>query len=435
MSWSEKSNPATSPAHINICTHNSIHHTKQTSMTDTVNPLFQAMRTGDLVSLRAQLVVKPELANAPMHPRAPKHKPMDSALREAWLAVAQVLHEFGAVPGMSTMLEAAAWSADVSMLQWTFDTLDSVVTEAVGVNLLSGNNKDIDLRMEALRYLLSKGLVPNATMIILALQRYKPVTKLLVASGFISLSGLATTFASPGMNLLKFLEHQRLQHPMTYALLPDASNALYVAIHDQDEAALLAAIPEDRPALNLATISKRVGTPLHYAASRGNASAMRVLLAAGASAAFVTESGESLVGAAAASTSLEALEVALQAAPVSAAEAVNQDTHRRPTTPLMAAVRALAPLVVIHRLLLAGVQVNRTFPGNVSVAFLVLYELQDVHRLAALGFTLESAKDYARSLIQALVNNPHGDRLDVDVYSPVARHTVRSMATSAGIEL
>lgn len=388
-----------------------------------VNPLIPLMDGNHLEGLRAALSADPSLANRPLNGNTTQ-KPLDFCLRAGRLAEAQAVASVGGT-GSEPALRAAAFGCNAATIEWVYVSgLDTALTEAVAEAVMARTKVPDANRVPSVDFLLDKGLRPSESMLLLAARDCQAVARVLVSRG------LASPF--PG-SVERLLDMQNVAHPFTYALLPDRSNAAWVAIFAGSLPDLQAALTAT-PTAVLTSLTTRVGTPLHFAAARAFLPAFAILLAAGADPNFIARSGESLVGAAARSGSAAAVNAVV---PLVAPTAVNaasvSPVQGRVMTPLVATVVAMGPVSVVRALLAAGADPNDTRCVGVPPGGWALYALQDPIASAAKGYTAATAKAIIHTLV---LGNSTGQQANVDAVVPTWNgFTIRSFASSMGIAL
>ena len=379
--------------------------------------------------LQAACVARPELINTRSNSLAPE-LPLDSAAYWGHLLAVQALVAAGRVTGVSPIavgggvLGQAAFSTNPNLVQWIWDTgLDTALDAQVGIKALSATAAVPAERLQTVAFLLSKGMPVTDDMVVLACRNAPVVADLFVTSGKVSTDLMATVEPriSPAEN------------PLARALLPDKSNALYVAISHNDTGALAAAIAAGHSVNVLLPGAARLGSPLHLALRKGHGALARQLLSAGADPASVSAWGQSIVGAAALSGNLDALTLAVHVAPPAAVDAVERRfSSGRDAVPLTACILARVPNVVdaVTALLAAGADPGNASTSGVPVAFWPSYQLQDVHASFAANFTTTKAASILRALA---AGNSKGVKADLDAYNGAVRDTPRGLAKSVGV--
>lgn len=393
-----------------------------------------------LDTLRTLATTNPQLINQPVNSNTAQ-LPLNMALAGARLAAAKILVEVGAAAGVPvqvqggrTALGEALWSNNMDTVGWVWDSgLDRVLGPGLfpaAMNSVVGPvNPTVTLtsKTATVQWLLDQGLVPDSTSMLVAVQQFPSIATLFVSRGLL-------TGAVLDAGLQRDIDLGKLAHPFAYALLPDKSNANYVAVSSADGVALRSALaaPTTAPINSTLPHAPRVGTVLHYAFASGKHMFAGLLLSNGADATLRTASGESVVGAAAASGSLPAVALALASADPEAVHATNITPRGAKLTPLLAAVTAMRSAVVVQALVTAGADPTDVQHNGVNAAFYALYNLQDPVAANSAGYTA----DVAKAIITLLAaGNPAGRKVDLDAYNPVVRASVRSMAASMGIML
>jgi hypothetical protein len=402
-----------------------------------LTPLILACGRGSLTSpgnpekaaeLQAACIANPVLINTRGNSAAPE-LPLDLACYWGHLPAVQALVAAGAVTGVKPIavgggpLGQAAHSGNFNLVTWIWNTgLDQALEPEVGVKAVGGTGSE---RLQVVQFLLSKGLPVVDDMAVLAIKSSPEVAALLVTSGRLNPDRMAAL--EPRISTR--------DHPYAHALLPDALNALYVAIHKGDAGAVSTAIADGNPVNGMLPGASRFGTPLHYALLQGRVAIASVLLGAGADPAALSPWGQSIVGAAAMSDSVEAVNLAVRVAPPSALEAVERKgASFRNTAPLVAAIISKGANVVkiVEVLLAAGADPNNAATSGAPAIFWPVYQLQDVHAATAAGFTTAKASSIMKALAQG---NSKGQKADLDLYNAAVRSTPRNFAKSAGIVL
>lgn len=375
-------------------------------------------------------VTQPDLLNTRVNSTAPQ-LPLDTAAYWGhWPAVQALVeagHRTGVKPqtfGGGSVLAQAAFSTNPLLVQWTWDTgLDRSLDPQVGVNAVSATTADDGERLQVVQFLIAKGLKVSQDMAVLAAKRSVPVASFLVTSGSLTTD-------------LMGLVEARVQvqdHPFTYALLPDKSNILYKAIHDRSLVDLRVAIDAGNPINIRQPGATRLGTPLHYACMTGFMEGCQALLDKGADPSLLSSYGQSIVGAAVLSDSLDVLQLAVSVAPPAAVNTVDHKAMAgRDVTPLTATIVAMKSnaVPIVEALLAAGANPKSSATAGVPVAFWPSYVLQDVHASTAAGFTRAKARDVILALA---AGNNRGQRADLDEVNPIARTSARALAASMGI--
>ncbi len=395
-----------------------------------------------LDTLRTLATTNPQLINQPVNSNTAQ-LPLNMALAGARLAAAKILVEVGAAAGVPvqvqvqggrTALGDALWSNNMDTVGWVWESgLDRVLGPGLfsaAMNSAVGPvNPTVTLtsKTATVQWLLDQGLVPDSTSMLVAVQQFPSIATLFVSRGLL-------TGAVLDAGLQRDIDLGKLAHPFAYALLPDKSNANYVAVSTADGEALRSALaaPTTAPINSTLPHAPRVGTVLHYAFASGKHMFASLLLSNGADATLRTPSGESVVGAAAASGSLPSVVLALASADPEAVHATNTTPRGAKLTPLLAAVTAMRSAVVVQALVTAGADPTDVQHNGVNAAFYALYNLQDPVAANNAGYTA----DVAKAIITLLAaGNPAGRKVDLDEYNPVVRASVRSMAASMGIML
>lgn len=328
---------------------------------------------------------------------------LDVALRAGFLPESEALITRGA-PWTTPPLQAAAWSLSPALVQHVYNCgWDTQVTAETGEAACFTRYAEPDAagRLEVLVFLLEHGL-PAASIALEAVKRLPAVVRHMVSCGLFGEACFAA--AAP------FMELQHLYHPYTMALLPDGSNALFHAVATRDMDALQAAIAAGGAVdARLPYFGDNVGSPLQYACSLGNLAAARTLVDAGADPAACKACGESIVGCAAESGSLETLLYVLRVAPQRAVTAVKVTRRNQRITPLLAAVLTYARAPAVRALLLAGACADDVLDTIPVAAYPVLILKEAAGAAAAAQYTVETAK----AVVDALT--PLATRLNVFV--------------------
>lgn len=409
-------------------------------MSTAVNPLVPLIlackrgspsQPGDPVAAQALLdacVANPALINTRCNASQPG-LPLDNALYWGLLPAVQSLTQAGVATGTVPKaveggpLGQAAFSTNPTLVQWVWDTnLDRALVPEVGVKALAATQAVDAERMAVVQFLIGKGLVVSEDMAVLAVRGQPAIAAYLVTSGALNTATL--TAIEP--------KTRPADNPLGFALLPDRTNDLYVAIHSGVVANVTSTLDAGSPINVLLPGASRLGTPLHYACFLGKADIATLLLSRGADPALLSSWGQSIVGAAAVSGSTPTLHVALAAVPPSAIDAVERKPSGRNTTPLVASILAMVPNVVqaVKDLLAAGADPNTTATVGTQPAFWPSYQLMDVHAAAAAGFTGVQAT----AIIKALeAGNSKGQKADLNLWNATVRNTPRGLAASVGL--
>jgi hypothetical protein len=400
-----------------------------------ISPLWKPLTTHDVPGMRALLTATPALANTPLNSNAPGETPLNFALGGGFIPEAKTLVEFGGRASVKALLRAAV-SCSVPMLTWVIDSgLDADTSDpAIGAAALGSTQSNITpaAKRDTIQFLLSRGVPPRG-MFVLAVQSYPDIVTLLVAGGHLTPADLIPQTPESPMYQVVW---NGAAHPLTYALLPDGSNALFVAV--SSGAALgpvLAAAPG-----KLNSTLPAVGTPLHFALAKGNLAAATALVAAGADLAFRLPTGESALGAAARGKSgacVAFIAGAIRAAhgPAALASAINapETTVRgRVYTPLVRACVAYAPPAVFTALLDAGADPNQECQGSPPAAWLgwAASSKNEAHAAVASGW------DPAAAMRIIAAGAPGFPKPNFDVSLPgLSGRTVREFNAQYGITI
>jgi hypothetical protein len=236
--------------------------------------------------------------------------------------------------------------------------------------------------------------------------------------------------AGGDVTLRRFLYAHGRPHPCVYALLPDQSNAAFVAVYNGAESALKALLGNADRAdradrrVNLELVFDAwVGTVLLFAARWGPkcAWAVPMLLDAGASPQYVTPAGETCMGAAAVGGSvpvIQALSCRVSAAAVNATAATLRRTN---STPLDAAIVAMHGPEVVEALLAAGADPNLPSDGCPPAG-----------RALLVGALTPSWVPTMKAVLRVLLG---ANRTDVDRVWPALQGSVRALAAANGIHI
>lgn len=403
--------------------------------------------TRDQAAIRALLTGQPELANIPMT-AAPESKPLTFALNTADTLTAGLLLEFGAKT-VKPPLQEAAWSTDFDTLQWVFNTgLDTNVTGdpyGLSSSVLSPRVATETTVLAMINFLIPKGLRIPVGLHLIALKTYPQLIKYLTSRGWFTVD--MYTGPIPGDRpLQETVKLQALVPPFTYALLPDASNGLIVAITESPlsgpvspalQAAITAAAPTGAANYTLESEVVDTGSPLFHALYRGNVPAASALLAARANALYKRPSGETCVGAAVRSGSVAAIDTIANAikfrfGPAALADSVNAVyTNSRGTsqTALVQAITAYSAIDVVTKLMALNADPTAVVNGVPTAAYLG-YAAMDKNAVAARPTYNGSA------IFRVLVaGNALGVKPDIDAYVPALRTTVRDFNAKNGVTL
>jgi hypothetical protein len=416
-----------------------------------VNPLMQLLRvpkgSRDQVAIRALLTANPDLANTQMT-RAPESKPLSYTLTTADIVTSALLVEFGAKANKAPLQEAA-WSTDLPTLEWVFNSgLDTDVTSdpyGLSSSVLSPRVASDATVVPMFNFLIPKGLRIPLGLHLLALQRYPQLVKFLVSRGWFTVD-MYTGPVPSDRSLQESVKLGLLTPPFTYALLPDASNGLVVAVTESPvegpvspalQAAIRAAGPTGSATYTIDSEVVDTGSPLFHALYRGNVPAATALLAAHANALHRRPSGETCVGAAVRSGSVAAIDFIVSAikvryGPVAALDAVNAvyvNSRGSQRTALANAIVSYTSAEVVAKLLALNADPSKVLDG-VPTPALLGYAVQD--RAAVEARPAFNASALFRLLV---AGNAAGVKPDIDTYVPVLRASVRDFNTKYGVTL
>lgn len=387
-------------------------------MSLSTNPVAVALLRKKVDEAIQLMDAHPELVNAPVSEQNAA-KPLDIALQAGLLTAAQAVVARGGV-SVSPPLQNAAMSLSVPVMQWVYDSgLDTAVTEPVGMAALCSRwmEPDIPERKAAIEFLLSRGLDPAAIALV-AVQRNAAIVAVLVSTGRFN----AACFAALG----NMMELQDLPHPFTQAVLPDGSNALFVAVAKHDIKGVAAALASGvAPNAYLPIKGEWVGTALHLACATGFVEGAQALVTGGADPNARKPSGESIVGCAAVHGGVNIIRFATAAASRDAVAAVNVTARGRRLTPLLACVTAYGRAAAVQALVDGGANPNDTLDKAPAIAY-PAYLLQAPHDCEARGYSVDEAK----AVVQALVK---GGAAGLDTYLTVLRMTPRQFLQQAGL--
>ncbi len=413
------------------------------------SPLLALLRppkaARDQAAIRALLTAQPDLANILMT-QSVDSKPLSYTLTTGDIVTSKLLLEFGAKSRRAPLVEAA-WSTDLDTVQWVFDSgLDTGLDGSVADAVLAPRVATDATVVPMFNFLIPKGLRIPLPSHLHILQKYPKLTGFLVSRGWFTVDMYTAPLTSPGARTLQeAVKLGDLAPPFTYALLPDASNKLFVEIANADPAAgavpasLAAAISASgTPAVNYSLESEVVdtATPLFFALSRGNVSAATALVLGGANVLYRRTSGETCVGAAARSGKPAAIEYIVSAirakvgpfAVKGFVDAQYTDSRGSLKSALVKAIVSYKPLGVVAALLAANANPNLVV-ATVPTAGWIGYAVQDRNAAAAAAFD-------ASGILRALVaGNAEGVKANIDTYVAVLNGTVREFNAKYGVVL
>jgi ankyrin repeat protein len=183
------------------------------------------------------------------------------------------------------LLSGAVFSTNTELLKYLIDnnidmtqqSLDSVKVNVFAATVTTEAREKA--KIENLKLLLNKGANPN-TFINDAVIVNREATKILIASG------ASLNIVENNMTSVEFALRRKLNHPLTYSLLPDKSNAIHVAIAENNVVEVINLIEKDPRNINLIIPTMR--PPIYTAVEYGRLSILSILYAYGASLAPVS---------------------------------------------------------------------------------------------------------------------------------------------------
>ena len=400
----------------------------------------------DQAAIRALLTTQPALANRPLNSNAPGSLPLSLTLTTADIATSALLVEFGAKADRQPLAEAGS-SNHLDIVTWVYSSgLDTDVTtdpDGLATAVINGTWNTDDTVLPVLDYLVQKGLVLLPDPLLGAVQRYPGVVKFAVAKGFLTPVVFTGSRLRDGRTLQQYTQLNELRNPFTYALLPDGSNGLFVAIDGAPASgpappALTAAVGAAATSGTLdAPVPGGGASPLFFALCRGSVTAATALVAAGADVLFRAPSGETCVGAACRSQQSAALNYIVgsistkhgSAAALAAINAVYTSSRGQPRTALVNAILSFAPTGLFAALM--AVNADPTLA------------VQGVPTPAWLGYAVQGASGrlttptFNASAVFAILaaGNASGQKPTLDDYVPVLRMSVRAFNAKNGITL
>jgi ankyrin repeat protein len=285
---------------------------------------------------------------------------LESVLSFGFQSMAELLFSRGARVRPGTGLDAASFSGNLPLLQWVYSNGVDVQVNS-SINFLAARTTSEETKLAIAEYFISIGANPQAwAEASMTIPGCLAVAKMLVSRGLFDAKAKTSTIRRGGLvdervSIEDFLALRKIDHPYTLAVLPDGSNALFVAIRDNDLAkvqALLAASPA--PNLTMA-LHASTGNPLVYATKRGNASIVSALIAAGAQGADVA----TMVSAAVDAGSAAVLGPLLAMRPPPPVATLTAALHRALIS---------AHVTVVYMLLAAGASVSTLVDGVPALA-------------------------------------------------------------------
>jgi hypothetical protein len=328
---------------------------------------------------------------------------LESVLSYGFKGLAELFVARGAKVRPGLGLDAAGFSGNLPLLQWVFS---SGVDVHVGVTskFLSATKVPSEAKLAIAEYFLSIGADPQAwaeaSMIV---PGCLPIAKMLVSKGLFDVKAKTSVIRRGGVldervSIEDFLAMRNIDHPYTLALLPDKSNALFVAIRSKDDVAVKALLAGSPPPDINTPLHKSTGSPLEYATKSGSAAIVSTLLAAGA------QGGDAatMVIAAAEAGAAEVLHLLLTTRPAPVAATLVAALHK--------AIRG-EYIAVVDMLLAAG--------ANVHVV------VDNVPALGVVPLLARTASTIAKPVHVQLIHVLLRGGANPDAYVPVLYNTVK----------